>query len=412
MVWIPLACRALQIARQRDREAVFQLERRFANGIEKGHWFSTEVIINLADRLIPLEAALNFDAVFQNVVEERAVLELFNGLNNPYFSDLLRPWIKKFVNFSDCPDEDYSFFNYFMRMHPEIAVRAIPALTELSLVFKTINTTYPNFVQKSCLLQAQGYRISHLLYKTKFASFYEMVARGEAGRYLLKLRHEHRHPEQLILSSEMQNLISHPNILPVKFTGFEGEYGYQIFEMAGTSLEQLKGLLQPPTILSIFHGVGLALSELHRHGVIHGDIKPSNILYDKDKGRVSLIDFDASRKVDDKLTPNILMTKRYFFKENFHNSTLIIDLIALTLCFFDVLFEKIVQEELRFADFPCVNSLKKALDDDLQVWLLQHQQYADFSAHFQALYDWMFTQPSVELTPEKWLLLLKKCAVN
>ena len=42
------------------------------------------------------------------------------------------------------------------------------------------------------------------------------------------------------------------------------------------------------------------ISDLNKHNIIHNDIKPANIVYDKNNGKYRLIDFDLSMKVNKK----------------------------------------------------------------------------------------------------------------
>ena len=53
--------------------------------------------------------------------------------------------------------------------------------------------------------------------------------------------------------------------------------------------------LEPNFIRSIFHQLLLALEAVHAHRVIHRDVKPQNILIDKEKQEIKLADFGLSR---------------------------------------------------------------------------------------------------------------------
>jgi tRNA A-37 threonylcarbamoyl transferase component Bud32 len=88
--------------------------------------------------------------------------------------------------------------------------------------------------------------------------------------------------------------LSHPNILPVYDYGEDGEqdlvyFVTQLIE-GGTLSRRLGEPLPVAEALRIADGVAQALDYAHRHGIIHRDVKPSNILLAED-GRPLLTDF-------------------------------------------------------------------------------------------------------------------------
>ena len=60
----------------------------------------------------------------------------------------------------------------------------------------------------------------------------------------------------------------------------------------GRSLEEVERPKIGPLVI-VFHQVASALVHMHRRGIYHGDLKPSNIMVSK-AGRVKLIDFGTA----------------------------------------------------------------------------------------------------------------------
>ena len=102
---------------------------------------------------------------------------------------------------------------------------------------------------------------------------------------------------QLALSDEFRVLSSlrHPNIISVLDYGFEDKQPYFTMEL----LESPSTILDAGRSLSLDQRVELlvellqALVYLHRRGVLHRDLKPGNILVDKN-GSVKVLDFGLS----------------------------------------------------------------------------------------------------------------------
>lgn len=91
--------------------------------------------------------------------------------------------------------------------------------------------------------------------------------------------------------------LSHPNIVSVFDVGREGSVYYMVMEyVQGPSLIQLikkEGPLSPEKAVYIASQICDGLSHAHRHGIIHRDIKPHNILVAEDH-RYKVTDFGIS----------------------------------------------------------------------------------------------------------------------
>jgi serine/threonine protein kinase len=92
--------------------------------------------------------------------------------------------------------------------------------------------------------------------------------------------------------------LDHPGIIPIYRVENEGGLDYFIMKyVAGRSLEAVlrdESPLSVPFATRVLREAGAALAHAHRHGVVHRDVKPANIMLDADE-RVILTDFGISR---------------------------------------------------------------------------------------------------------------------
>ena len=103
--------------------------------------------------------------------------------------------------------------------------------------------------------------------------------------------------------------LEHPHVVPIYHAGQEGERLYVTMRfIEGTDLRALlaeQGRLDMEHAVAIITQVAGALDEAHRHGLVHRDVKPGNILIERDGGgRVFLTDFGVTkqRTAGDELT--------------------------------------------------------------------------------------------------------------
>ncbi len=116
--------------------------------------------------------------------------------------------------------------------------------------------------------------------------------------------------------------LSHPNIVPV-FDWGESDSSYFIV-MEYIDGEPLSAIIKAEAPLvaaqaaSIGIGIAKALSYAHRHGVVHRDVKPSNVLITTD-GQVKVTDFGIARAIgsDEQVTQTglVMGTATYFSPE-------------------------------------------------------------------------------------------------
>jgi len=90
--------------------------------------------------------------------------------------------------------------------------------------------------------------------------------------------------------------LNHPNICSLYDVGRQDGVGYLVMELVdGTTLsERLKaGPLSVPEMMRIGVQIAEALEAAHRHGVVHQDLKPGNVMLAKTG--VKLLDFGLAK---------------------------------------------------------------------------------------------------------------------
>jgi serine/threonine-protein kinase len=103
---------------------------------------------------------------------------------------------------------------------------------------------------------------------------------------------------RLIQEARTASILDHPNICTIHEISQtpEGQVFVAMAYYEGETLSQKlrRGPLPPPEAVGIAMDVALGLAKAHRHGVIHRDIKPGNIIVTTD-GVVKILDFGVAQ---------------------------------------------------------------------------------------------------------------------
>ncbi len=153
-----------------------------------------------------------------------------------------------------------------------------------------------------------GYRIEALLGRGGMGAVYLAEQLRLKRKVALKLvapelANDERFRERLLRESELAASIDHPNVLPIYDSGeVDGALYIAMRYVEGTDLGRIldaQGPLEPARALGLLSQVADALDVAHEHGLVHRDVKPSNVLVAGQPGRehVYLADFGLSRRL-------------------------------------------------------------------------------------------------------------------
>jgi predicted Ser/Thr protein kinase len=125
--------------------------------------------------------------------------------------------------------------------------------------------------------------------------------------------------EHFLREARMAGLLSQPNIVPIHAVEEHGDIvffvmGYVEGETLGQRIER-RGMLEIEEAIRILREVAWALGYAHARGITHRDVKPDNIMIERDTGRAIVTDFGIARHVDDPHGGEIVGTADYMSPE-------------------------------------------------------------------------------------------------
>ncbi len=141
--------------------------------------------------------------------------------------------------------------------------------------------------------------------------------------------------------------VAHPNIVATYDTGEDDGVAYIVMELVeGATLRQaidLHGALPPARAADIAAQVADALAAAHARGLVHRDVKPSNVLVQLD-GRVKVTDFGIAKAADQSAeeltrTGSVMGTAKYLAPEQLEGQPVDerADVYSLGLVLFEML---------------------------------------------------------------------------
>ena len=158
---------------------------------------------------------------------------------------------------------------------------------------------------------------------------------------------------RLIKEAKVLAKLAHPAIRAIYDTGIDGAVPYMVCEYVdGETLSARLargGALLLPEALRIALGVLDGLEYAHRQGVVHRDLKPGNILLDRE-GRAKLVDFGLATMSDmntiETVSGRILGTPRYMSPEQVdgQDTTAASDIYAMGVVLYELVTGKLPYE--------------------------------------------------------------------
>jgi DNA-binding beta-propeller fold protein YncE len=149
-----------------------------------------------------------------------------------------------------------------------------------------------------------GYRIEALVGRGGMGVVYRAHDLALDRKVALKilspeLADDERFRDRFLTESRLAAAIDHPNVIPVYDAGeVGGELYIAMRYVDGSDLKRLlvDGPLPAEQAVTIVSQVAAALDAAHERGLVHRDVKPSNVLLDE-RGHVYLADFGLSRRL-------------------------------------------------------------------------------------------------------------------
>jgi hypothetical protein len=152
-----------------------------------------------------------------------------------------------------------------------------------------------------------GYRIDELVGRGGMGVVYRAYDLRLKRTVALKLMApelalDQRFRERFSREAELAMSLEHPNVVPIHDAGdIDGRLYLAMRFVEGTDLRALfreAGALDRARSLAICSRVANALDVAHARGLVHRDVKPSNVLLDADE-HVYLADFGLTRRLDE-----------------------------------------------------------------------------------------------------------------
>src|SRR5580693_7313668 len=174
---------------------------------------------------------------------------------------------------------------------------------------------------------SERYELNHLIARGGMAEVYRardrLLDRPVALKVLFpELSIDRSFVERFRREAQAAANLSHPNIVPVFDWGEDTGTYFIVMEFIDgrplSSILKSAGPLSPERTADVGAHVAAALGYAHKHGVIHRDVKPGNVLI-TDEGQVKVTDFGIARAIntEESLTQTgaVMGTATYFSPE-------------------------------------------------------------------------------------------------
>jgi serine/threonine-protein kinase len=125
--------------------------------------------------------------------------------------------------------------------------------------------------------------------------------------------------QHFLQEARTAGLLSQPNIVPIHAVEEHGDIVFFVMGFVdGETLRQWiarRGMLEIGEATRVLREVAWALGYAHARGITHRDVKPDNVMIERDGGRAIVTDFGIARHVDDPHGGEIVGTASYMSPE-------------------------------------------------------------------------------------------------
>lgn len=130
---------------------------------------------------------------------------------------------------------------------------------------------------------------------------------------------DHTVRQRFLREARTAGVLSQPNIVPIHAVEEHGDIvffvmGFVDGETLGQRIRR-RGMLEISEATRVLREVAWALGYAHARGITHRDVKPDNIIIERDTGRAMVTDFGIARHVDDPHRGEIVGTADYMSPE-------------------------------------------------------------------------------------------------
>jgi streptogramin lyase len=161
-----------------------------------------------------------------------------------------------------------------------------------------------------------GYTLESLVGRGGMGEVFRALDSGLARAVALKvlapgLVHDEASRDRILRESQLAASLDHPNVIPVYAAGEADGHVYIAMRLVeGSDLRSVlrrDGRLEPERAIALVTQVASALDAAHARGLVHRDVKPSNVLIDEQQGREHcyLADFGITTTASDSQSADV-----------------------------------------------------------------------------------------------------------
>jgi len=208
----------------------------------------------------------------------------------------------------------------------------------------------PDDVPTSGLPSLKGYEFQRRIVVNELSAVYLVRHQNSGKLMILKVLREvpdfggEAAFDRFLQEYELIAKLDHPNIVKIFDLGVGDDHAYIAMEYCskGSLKLRISRGLEPNKAFALMREIAEALGELHRAGITHRDLKPTNVMFRQDESLV-LIDFGLAKKATLRAeitgTGEIFGTPYYMSPEQGHASDVDArtDIYSLGIIFFEML---------------------------------------------------------------------------